>query len=251
MYVVLGLSILCLVTANTGFNVSISDDASFSIVGVHPDGTGTFFRIDSAQYMLQKNGKEYVTGIPYFIDPELFVEKSGTENGTDNIGPYTEHIYNFRMIDENTTSMVGKIRHYEQDQLLVFTQVFAESWRVNSTANNISSAFPSLIIGDIYDSDLNFYIQACGAMAGSAISKGSWGSKTCCETRCNGIEGGPTIIFSQADMVNDYPGETAVISAFTDFEIQSHSERRFFKSYGPGNDPKSREGLPKFYIFSF
>ena len=74
------VALLALVEARAKFEVN--KDASFSIVG--EEG----FRLDSGTYMLNRNGKTYVTS-----DGTLNVKYVGTNAGFDNTGHYEESNY--------------------------------------------------------------------------------------------------------------------------------------------------------------
>lgn len=77
-----------LISILSAFYITINDDASFSIVGEND------FRIESGTYMLQKNGKQYLS-----TRGELIVTKVGSGIiGVDNLGSYSETKYHFRII---------------------------------------------------------------------------------------------------------------------------------------------------------
>lgn len=112
--------------------------------------------------------------------------------------------------------MIGAIRHYEQQELIVFQQKYAKGWKMNPAPDrdSVSTAFPSIVIPA--ESSL-FYINACG-------SKGIWNDMATPQiAKCGGIAGGPIFIFDAADMTNNLVGQTASISSFTDFLTQSHT----------------------------
>ena len=74
------LAFLALVEARAKFEVN--KDASFSVVGE------AGFRVDSGTYMLNRNGKTYLTS-----DGSLKVKYVGTNAGYDNTGHYEESNY--------------------------------------------------------------------------------------------------------------------------------------------------------------